>query len=816
MIKNYFWVALRNLKRSKVISSINILGLALGMTCCFLILLFVRDELSYDRFHQKIDRIYRVNYFPKFAGLPKGLSYLSLAASPLLKGYFPEIETSARLFQRNATLQESTKKYDEPLFFFVDSTLLNIFSFQFLEGNPQSALTKTFTVVLSRRTAKKYFGNSPALGKSIDLDGQYPLIVSGVVEDLPDNSHIHIDLMSNYETMFATISQEAKDNLPSNWIISHSLTYVLLKPFQDPEKVNARFPQFLINYAPKEFSKDIEYRLQAVKDIHLRSDLLSEVEPVGSITYIYIFLGIAAITLLIAGINFVNFSTARSLRRAKEVGMRKVLGAEKKQLIFQFLGESMLMSMVAFLLSLILVILFLPVFNELTQKKFSSQSIFSDGPLLIVFTLIFVLAGLLSGLYPALFISGFSTSETLKSDFSSNKSRGGILRQALLIFQFSASVALMIGALVVFRQLQFIRGQELGYQKDHVLIIPYAASNSNTLFNGPDDSLYNRLQTFRQLILQNPQIMAVTLSDVRPNLGVLRRGVVPEGFTAKDRIFAINMKVDYHFLPAYAMHLVAGRNFSESFGSDKTAGFIVNETAVQRYHWKSPADAIGKRISIIGNRGNVLKQGVIIGVIKDFHAESLYQPIDALLMDVDFARLTTFSIKISPNNPGSTIAYLEKTWNSYFPQKSFNYNYLDKTINDQYQKEQRLGKIIEDFAALAVFISCLGLFGLIALVAQQRTKEIGIRKILGASVPGIVILLSRDFLKLVLLAIVIASPIAWWTMNNWLKAFAYRTPISWWIFFVAGLMAIVIAIFTISFQSLKAALTNPTKSLKTN
>jgi putative ABC transport system permease protein len=344
MYKNYWLVALRNMQRSKAFSLINILGLAIGMTCCFLILLFVRNELGYDRFHENADRIYRITYLPKFAGLPKPLPLLSPAASPLLKDYFPEVETSARLFERNATIKQGTRKFEETRFFFVDPALLKIFSFHFLEGNPATALNNTFSVLLSAKTAKKYFGNEPAMGKTILLDGQYPLAVSGVVADFPDNSHIHLDLLTNYETMFATIPEAAGKNLPYNWIISHSLTYVLLKTGLRATSVDARFPSFLQKYAPPEFSKDIEYQLQPLTAIHLHSNLPIEIEPVSNITYVYIFLGIALITLLIAGINFVNLSTARSLRRAKEVGMRKVLGAEKRQLIGQFLSESLLLS----------------------------------------------------------------------------------------------------------------------------------------------------------------------------------------------------------------------------------------------------------------------------------------------------------------------------------------------------------------------------------------------------------------------------------------------------------------------------------------
>ena len=814
MYKNYWLVAIRNMNRSKVFSLINILGLAIGMTCCFLILLYVRDELSYDRFHQKTDRIYRVTYLPKFAGLTKPLPVLSPAASPLLKNYFPEIETSARLFQRTAAIQKDISKFDEQRFFFADPALLNIFTFSFLQGNPATALKNTFSVVLSAKTAKKYFGNEPALGKTLLLDGQYPLVVSGVVADFPDNSHIHLDLISNYETMFATSPEAARKNLPHNWIISHSLTYVLLKPEQQPASVDARFPSFLQKYAPSEFSSGIEYKLQPLTSIHLHSDLLAEVEPVSNIMYVYIFLGIAFITLLIAGINFVNLSTARSLRRAKEVGMRKVLGAEKRQLIGQFLGESLLLSFGAFLLSGIMVIVLLPLFNDLTQKQFTVTAIFTDGFMMSSFVLIFSLAGLLAGLYPAFFLSGFDAATTLKRDFTGGNNRGGILRRALLVFQFSASVALMIATLVVFRQLQFIRSADLGFQKDDVLVVSVKTANLNTIFDSPNDTLYQRLQSFRQAVLHNPQVQAVTLSNVQPGQGGVSLKVIPEGFSAKDNLFALDMKVDENFIPAYSMQLAAGRNFSESFGSDKTTAMIINETAVKRYHWKSNEEAIGKTIVLPGPGGIINKRATVIGVVRDFHTQSLFQPIDVLLMDMAPSQFNTFSIRIRPDNTAATITFLQNKWNTWFTDKNFAYEFLDRQLDGQYAKEEQLGKIIGDFSGLAVFISCLGLFGLIALVAQQRTREIGIRKVLGASVSGIIVLVSKDFLKLIIVAIAIAMPVAWLAMHKWLNSFYYRISISWWIFLTAGLAAIGIALITVSFQAIRAAMTDPIKSLR--
>jgi len=814
MIKNYLLVAIRNFRKGKVFSFINIMGLAVGMTCCFLIMLFVRDELSYDHFQNKLDRLYRITYTPKFAGLDKGLPVLSIAAAPLLKDYFPGIETSARLFRRSTTIQKGVNKTEEKRFFFGDSTILDIFTFHFLQGNARHALTNPFTVLLSASAARRYFGDASAVGQSIRLDGEYPLLVTGVFADFPDNSHIHMDLLTSYETMFATITPEAKTNLDHNWIISHSYTYVLLKSRQAAAPIDAGFAGFINAHVPAAFAKGIIYHLQAVRDIHLRSDLLSELEPVGSITQVYIFSGIALITLLIAGINFVNLSTARSLRRAREVAMRKVLGAERKQLILQFLAESLTLSLLAFFASIILLAAFLPAFNDLTDKHFIFYDLLKDAPLWLGFVAVFLLTGLLAGLYPAFFISAFEPVTTLKGDLAGNKGRGGLLRKSLLVVQFSASMGLVIATFIMLRQLNFIQSKPLGFEKENTLVVPVRAWNINSIFTQPNDSLYHRLQAFRGKILADPDITGVTLSDQQPGLGVLRRGVLPQGFAFSDNLFALNLRVDYNFIPTYGMQLAAGRNFSEAYGSDKDHAFIINETAVRHYHFGTPAQAIGKTMSLIGKRDVKEKEGVVVGVVRDFYAESLYTPIDDLVMDVDYPSLTSFSIKIRADHTKEAIAFLQKNWDAWFPGKDFQYSFLDKALADQYTRDQKLGKAIGYFSALAVFVSCLGLLGLLALVARGRAREIGIRKVLGATVPAVVVLLSKEYLRLILLSIVLATPLTIWMMHRWLAQFAYRIDVSWWIIALSAVGMIATAMLTLCLQVVRAAMANPVHSLR--
>jgi putative ABC transport system permease protein len=819
MYKNYFKIAVRNLLRFKGFSAINIIGLSVGMACCFLILLFVRYELSFDKFQEKYDRIYRIAYNPKFAGIPKPVVAIPPPASPLLVGYFPEIEQSARIYNRNASIEverngQNNLKFEEQKFFFADSTILDIFTFKFLEGNPKTALNGRFNVILTDEMAQKYFGKESALGKTILFGGMHPMKVSGVVEKYPDNSHIKFNFISDYETMFALENPMAKQNLTYNWVITHSYTYVLLKPnqAQSVEKINAKFPEFINKNIPKQlqnYAKDIVYTLQPMQDFHLSGEVLGDPEPAGSMTTLYIFIGIAVITLLIACINFVNLSTARSLKRAKEVSMRKVLGAIRGQLIGQFLGESILLGALAFALAFLFILAALPYVNTIVQRNMEINLIFQDPLLLIAFVSIFVLTTLLAGSYPAFFISKFKPTETLKGNFSSGKARGGILRQSLLVLQFTASIVLIIGSLVVFQQVNFMQNMPLGFKKDLILNARIQSENLNGIFQAPNDSLFQKLKSFSNEIKQNANIQSVALSNVPLGQGTVRRGVVPEGFKPEDNLFIGCVAIDYSFIDTYGLKIVAGRNFSEEFPSDVKEGFILNEFAIKTFGWKTAQEAIGKQINREG------KQGKVVGVVQDFHAEGLSQPLQGVLFDILPTQLNTFSIKVNASNVPETLAFIEQKWNTFFPEKAFEYAFLDESLAAQYEEQQRLGKMVSYFAGLAIFISCLGLFGLISLVTQQKIKEVGIRKVLGASIPQIVYILSRNFAILVLLAFLIASPIAYYFMNKWLSDFAFKIELGAGIFIVAGISVLLVALLTMSFQTIKAALENPVKALRT-
>ena len=812
ILNNYLKIAFRNLWRSRAFSAINIIGLTVGLTCCFLIMLFVRHELSYDEFQTRYDRIYRITYIPRFAGMEQPLALTPPPVAPLLAENFSEVETVARMFRSPATVAVEKAgeifKYDEARFFFADPSILDLFSFEFVQGSPRDALRDKFSVVLSEKVARRYFGEENPLGKMISYEGRHPMKVMGVVRDFPDNSHIYPELLANYETMYATENEGARENLPYNWVISHSTTYVLLRPGRSPETVNARFPEFIKAHADAQVADGIEYRLEPMRDFYLRTDAQNTPEPVGSLSILYVFLGIAGLTLLIACINFINLSTARSLRRAKEVGIRKVLGSQRRQLIFQFLGESLLLSGLALLLALLLTALFLPTLNQLTDKHLSLSYLLNDRWLLLAFAGITLLAGLLSGAYPAFVVANFQPVATLKGNFLTGTAHGSFVQKILLGVQFVTSIALIAGTLIMAQQMDFLKNRPLGFDQDFIVTASVRNPKITNIFATSSDSSYQRLNTFREVLLQDPRIEAMTLSSQAPGNGSVRRNVIPEGRTAEDNLFVSVLAVDYNFTDTYDLKLQAGRSFSKQFMTDKTGAFLINEKAVQEFGWASAEASLGKSLNLEG------KSGKVVGVLQDFHNESLYAPISSLVLTIEPPQLTLVSLKLRPREMDATLQYIAGEWDRFFPEKSFDYAFLDQDLAQLYDREQRRSTLIGYFAGLAILISCLGLYGLIMLVTQQKTREIGIRKVLGASVASVVLLLTRNFAGLVGLAMLIASPLAWYGMEQWLLGFSYRIDIAWWVFGIAGLLALGIALVTVGFQAVKAGLMNPVKSLR--
>jgi putative ABC transport system permease protein len=792
MIQNYFRTALRNFSGHAIFSFINVLGLTVGLTACFLIYIYVSFEISYDRFHTKADRIYRVACDTKTpAGTSSGI-VTPAAVGFNMKAALPEVESVVRFYRGGLTVRRGDVKFDEENILFADSSIFSVFDFPLLKGNPRTVLKTDFSMVLSETAAKKYFGLSDPIGKIVLLGGTaIPSTITGIMKDIPENSHIKADMV---------LSNSFQNYLDTNWTALFYNTYVLLRPGTDEKKLESKLPAFLKRYIPPgQQQSQLSYSLflEPLRDVYLRSKRGGEVS--GSISNVYIFSVIALFILIIASINFINLSTARAAERAKEVGVRKVVGATRVQLIGQFMAEALLIALTAFILATLLSAILLPFFNDLAGKTLS-PGIFEHRNNIIILFLTSTGIGIAAGIYPALVLSTYRPALVLKGRFAAS-GRGVLLRKGLVIAQFTISIILITGTMVIYNQLHFMRNKDLGFRKTQTIIIP--------------DLLTATESAFKQQVMTIPKVLAATYSTTIP-------GDRPQHWGQGNYLEAENKSgamqeaqmdlcfVDFDFIKQYQIKMVAGRPFSKNFGTDSTQALILNETAVKMLGYTLPEQAIGKPFLQWGNKGK------IIGVARDFHFRSLNESIKPLSMRIMPKYNYQFiSINVAPDNLPVTIAAIKQKFMELMPDVPFNYYFLDEYFDRQYRAETRFESLFFDFAILAIFISCLGLFGLVSYSTIQRTREIGIRKVLGASVSGIVNLLSIDFLKLVFISFLIASPVAWLVMNKWLENFAYRINISWWVFAVAAILSLLIAMLTISFQAIKAAIANPVKSLRT-
>ena len=796
MIKNYLKIAFRNLWRHKAFSFLNIMGLTVGMAACFLIFLYIQFELSYDSFHTKADRIYRIVCDIKTPTEVIKSSGPSWAVPPNAKQEFAEIESFVRIAgDDNVLIRNGDIKFQEENSMWADSTFFKTFDFKLVKGNPETALKEPFSIVLSETTAKKYFGKKDALGKTLLITGDaFPATVTGIMKDIPENSQIKGDLVLS----MSTITKKWNDKLDEQWGNYGAQAYVLLKPGTNPKELEKKFPAFLDKRNGTEMKKSQMFAtlfLEPIRDVYLRSTRngLSE-NTRGNINNVYIFSVVAVFILLIACINFVNLTTARSTERAKEVGIRKVVGAARTQLARQFIGESVILCLIAFALSVIVSSLLLPLFNELSGKTISKGIFHNVEYLLILFGAAIVI-GLLAGIYPALVLSSFKPVVVLKGRFATG-TRGILLRKALVVAQFSISVALIIGTIVVYNQMSYMRNRELGFSKDQMVVI-------NTNGDPAKDA-------FNQAIKSIPTVKSTALSSSVPGSG--NPGAYSQIENKKGDLQIANLDlyfVDFDYIDQYKIKVLAGRGFSRDFKTDTTQAMVLNEAAIKMFGYSTPEEAVGRRFKQWG------REGKIIGVIKDFHFRSLQQPIKPLSMRIEPGGSNLVSAHISGSNLPATLTAIESKWKTLIPNRPFTYYFLDEFFDRQYRGEERFGNLFLNFSILAIFISCLGLLGLASYSTMQRTKEIGIRKVMGASVQGIVNLLSKEFLVLVLFSFLIAMPLAWYLMHSWLQDFAYRTQISWWVFALAGSIALFIALFTISFQAIKAAIANPVNSLRT-
>ena len=811
MFKNYFKIAWRNLVKNKTFSFINIIGLASGLACFILIALYVADELSYDRFNEKAGRIYRINSDIIFGGNELHLAVASDPMGAALKKDYPQVEEFVRFFTSGGSklIKKGNEFIRENNVAHADSTLFDVFTIPVIAGNAKTALNEPNTVIISESTAKKYFATTDAVGKNIetDDDGKTLYKVTAVIKDIPHNSHFTFDMIFSM------------DNVNYQWgnFLSHNhQTYLLLKPGTDHKAFEKNFSPFIDKYvvpqaaqfmqikSMDEFEKagnKLEYSLMPLTEIHLRSGRVAELNVNGNIQYVYIFSAVALFVLLLACVNFMNLSTARSASRAKEVGIRKVVGSEKRSLIKQFLTESILTTVISTAFAIAIAWLCLSWFNNLSAKQLDISDLLQTRYLVFLIALPLIV-GLLSGLYPAFILSSFNPIVVLKGKLSGGLKRS-TLRNVLVVGQFTTSIFLIAATIIVFRQLNYIQTKKLGFTKDQVLIV-----------NGTG-ALGNNRDAFKNEVSQFSGVKAATYAGYLPVSGSSRNDVSFSSEAAMTSTNSVNMQVwniDHNYIPLMEMEIIKGRNFSKDFGTDSNAT-IINETAARLLGWGEP---VGKKLYTFfqDGFGNKLISREVIGVVKNFHFESMKEDIGPLCFRLaDNSWATAF--KVSTTDIKQLVSNIESKWKAMAPGMPFSYHFMDESFDNMYRVEQRTGKLGLTLAVIAILIACLGLFGLATYTAEQRIKEIGVRKVLGATIPNIISMLSRDFMILVLIASALAIPLAWWAMSQWLEDFAYRINIGWWIFFAAAVIALLIALITVSSQAIKAALANPVKSLRT-
>lgn len=798
MISNYLKIAWRNLVRSKAYSLINLLGLTAGITCFLLLYLFIKDELSYDRYHTHADRIYRLNRtFISNDGTPSlRLGHVAPPFGPLVSQDFPQVEESVRMFGTSALVRRGDVIFKEENVYAAEESIFKVFDFRLLKGNPTHALTEPFSVVLSRPMAEKYFGGEDPVGQVLRLDNQIDYKVTGVFEPFPLQSSFHPWFMVSFSSLYDERVYGA-ERLRSDWGNNSFTQFLLLAPGTDPAALEKEFPAFQNRHMWPDASSFSVLSLTPLTDIHLHSHLDSEMEANSDIRYVYYFSAIAFFILLIACINYMNLTTARASRRTREIGFKKVLGVSRQQLIRQFLGESLMFTMLALVLGLAFSYLLLPYLNRFTGKDLTLLSLVSAQNLAAVL-LFTVLVAVLSGSYPAFYLTSFLPANILKGQLKSGM-KNGRARQALVVVQFSMTVLLIGCTVVVYQQLKYMQHYDLGYSRDQVISLRQGNTSSG-------------FQTISNDLLTDSRVVEVGRSSRRPTGRLLdsqdakvKRGdsLVPAEIDVK------YLTVDEHFIPVYQIGMAAGRNFSDRFPTDLSGGFILNETAAAMLGWKEPEEAIGNSFVYGG------VNGTIIGVTKDYHFESLHQRIPPMVMRMNQDNLRWISLRIKGIDVPATIQHLESVWRKHYPDQPFSYEFLDSRYEQLYALERTQQTLLGVFSGLAILISCLGLLGLSVYLAELRVKEIGIRKVVGASTGNIIQLLSVSYLKPVLLAIILATPATWIVMNNWLQDFAYRTEIQWWVFVVAGLAAMLIALLTVSGQAIRAAVANPVKSLRT-
>jgi len=795
MFNNYLKITIRNFKRQKAYSLINIIGLAVGMACCILMLTYVRNELSYDRFHTKADRIYRLAIYGELSGSDFNLASTNNPPGPYLAENFPEVENAARIRPWNRTpVAYLDKKFNEPGIMWAEVSLFDVFDFPLITGDKTTALKNPYAAVITESTAQKYFADKEPIGKVLRIDDQADYTITGVVKDVPLNSHFRFNILVSFATRQANERATVE-----RWMGDfNNYTYLLLKAGTDPQNLAAKFPPLVeekMGIILKAVGGRIEYILQPLTSIHLHSKLKGEMSGNNDISYVYIFSAVALFVLLLACINFMNLATARSANRAREVGMRKVHGAVKGRLVKQFLGEALIYSFSALLLSIFLVEAIRPLFNSLSGSNLKINYLGLPWFIPALFGLA-VFVSLVAGSYPAFFLSGFQPAMVLKGSFSRGRAKSR-MRSLLVVFQFAVSIALIIWTAVILSQLTFMKNKGLGFDQERVVVVSVT-----------NDELQDRLPAIKQEFRMHPGVLDVSISSHTPAWGARRNVCLPEGFSPEESQMMAIINVDQDYLPTMGIELAAGRNFSPAFPGDPDRSVLINETAARQFGWEDP---IGRKIRELDERE---LEKTVVGVFKDYHFISVRYAIEPMLITNEPDILEAISVKIGPGDTRQILSTLHNKWGEIAPGIPFEYYFIGEEFNGLYQTEERLIRIFSYFSILAIFIACLGLFGMAAFATEQRTKEIGIRKILGASLWGLVMNLNKEFLVLATLANIIAWPLVYLYARTWLQDFPYRTGINIGIFFAAAILVLLIGLLTTSFQSIKAALADPVDSLR--
>ncbi|MDF9797427.1 putative ABC transport system permease protein [Catalinimonas alkaloidigena] len=805
MWKNYLNIALRNLWKYKQVTFINLFGLTIGITAFLLIFLFVQYELSFDAYHDKSDRIYRVSreWLNQDMESSLHLGHVAPPFGPLLENDFPGIvEEAVRFLEDNPiiTYEEGDINIVEENFFFADEEAFSLFSWKLLEGEAEAVLSEPNSIVISETAAKRYFGNTDPIGKTLIYNGEAEFQVSGIMENVPANSHFHPELIASFKAVENFFGRE---QLMQQWGSNNYATYLLLPEGYSPENLEAQFPDFITKHLGTHNGIPAGVfnllHLWPLTDIHLYSHLDSEIEANGDIKYVYIYSIIAIFILVIACINFINLATARSMRRAREVGVRKVMGALRIHLIRQFLTESVILSLVSLVVGLVLLSIFIPDFNNFVQRGITID-LSNNGVFIVVIILTITLVGIIAGSYPAFILSSFQPSTILRAS-QQPKGKHPYLRSALVIIQFTISIALIIGVITVEKQLAYVKSKPLNFNDNHVAVLPI------------NDDIYRQYENIKDRLLQQSGITDVSMSSRVPSGRLLdSQGISAEveGEMQEVNFRVADIHIDHDYLNTLQVNVLAGRNFDRDRVSDSTESFIINESAVTAMGWKSIDEAIGKNVDY--GEGN--RRGKVIGVVEDFHFESLHQPIAPIIFLITEGRANNIIVRIAEDQWDKSIAYLQEQWSYLMPAYPFDFYTIRSRFEEQYTAEDRLSKVVSYFSLLALFIAALGLVGLASYTAEQRFKEIGIRKVMGASAIQILLLLGRKFTFLVIVSFAVASPIAYWIMNRWLESFAYHDVLPWWSFLTAGVFALIIAWVTVGSQTYKAANSNPVKILR--